>query len=83
MPARVRVLLFARLREICGTGEIELPFVEAATPAECFDRLVELHGGIAGVRESVMVAVNSQYAGWNDRLATGDEVAFIPPVSGG
>lgn len=83
MASAIRVLLFARLREICGASTVELSLDDAATPAECFDRLAARHRALASVRDRVMVAVNSEYAGWADRLSPGDEVAFIPPVSGG
>jgi len=45
--------------------------------------MVERHPALAPHREFVRVARNGSYAGWDDALADGDEVAFLPPVSGG
>ncbi len=75
---RVRVRLFAGLRERAGTrgSEIELP--DGSSVADVWGAL-DLGDEPAGL----LVAVNHRYAGRDDALADGDEVAFIPPVSGG
>ncbi len=75
---RVRVRLFAVLRERAGTGELELELPEPACVADALARLHELTDGVP-----VVVAVNQEYAESQDVLQPGDEVALIPPVSGG
>lgn len=79
----VEVLLFARLREVCGQRQMGIELAEGATVADCFVHLAERFPELNGLRESVVVAINEEYAAWTDRPADGDMVAFIPPVSGG
>jgi molybdopterin converting factor subunit 1 len=80
---RVRVCLFAWLREAVGQPEIELELAEGATPEDAWQRLAADHPALAGRRPSLAAAVNRSYAPFDTPLAPGDEVAFIPPVSGG
>ena len=74
----VQVRLFAVLRERAGAGEIELELPEGALVA---DALSELHNITDGIR--VVMAVNQEYAAPDLELNPGDELALIPPVSGG
>jgi MoaE-MoaD fusion protein len=71
----VRVRLFAGLRERAGWSERE---VEAATVADVWDLL-----GLGEEPEGLLYAVNQEYADRSTALSDGDEVAVIPPVSGG
>jgi MoaE-MoaD fusion protein len=77
---RVVVRLFAGLRERAGTGEQQVELAEGATAADVWaslaDRLGERPDGL-------VLAVNRRYAAEDTPLADGDEVALIPPVSGG
>jgi molybdopterin synthase catalytic subunit/molybdopterin converting factor small subunit len=75
---RVTVRLFAGLRERAGTGTRELELGDGATAGDVWAALElgERPGGLA-------VAVNRRYVGEAEPLADGDEVALIPPVSGG
>ena len=75
---RVVVKLFAGLRERAGTGERALELPDGARAADVWARL-ELGDEPAGL----LYAVNRAYAGTDHALADGDEVALIPPVSGG
>ncbi len=79
----IEVFLFARLREVCGQQQMGIELAEGATVADCFVHLAERFPELNGLRESVVVAINEEYAAWTDRPADGDTVAFIPPVSGG
>lgn len=81
---KVRIKLFAMLRERAGTGGGLLRDVpDGATVKELWDRVRREHAGLSGVELKLLYAVNSEYVGLEHRLADGDEVAFIPPVSGG
>jgi molybdopterin synthase sulfur carrier subunit len=80
---RVTVRLFARLREIVGTPEVERDLPEDATLGLVWDRLAAEFPGLEPYRASVSGAVNAEYARMQARVADGDEVAFLPPVSGG
>jgi len=79
----VRIRLFAVQREIAGTREVALELADGATVADAWTGLVALHPGLAPGRDSVRFAVNAAYAEPDTALADGDEVAMIPPVSGG
>jgi molybdopterin synthase catalytic subunit len=80
----VRIRLFAILRERAGRESIEIDLAEGATVAEALAAL----SGLAPLAEAlerlpVQMAVNRSYAAPNTRLAAGDELALIPPISGG
>jgi MoaE-MoaD fusion protein len=74
----VRVRLFAMLRERAGTSELELELPDDARVADALACVGELADGIA-----LVMAVNREYAEPNAPLHAGDELALIPPVSGG
>ena len=80
---RVRVRLFAVQRELAGAREVPLDLADGATVADAWDGLVALHPALAPGRDSVRFARNGAYADAATTLAEGDEVAMIPPVSGG
>jgi molybdopterin synthase catalytic subunit len=75
---RVRVKLFAALRERAGGGERELELGEGSTLGDVWSRL-----DLGPEPEGLLYAVNREYAGPDRPLGDGDEVAVIPPVSGG
>ena len=80
----VRVRLFAILRERAGRDEVELELEDGATVAEAIAAVGELPGlGDVVGRLPVRMAVNRDYADEATTLAAGDELALIPPVSGG
>jgi molybdopterin synthase catalytic subunit len=78
----VRVVLFAKPRELVGRPQVELALDEGATPADAWGQLSNRYD-LGPLPRSFRCAVNSEYAGWNDPLKDGDELAVIPPVSGG
>jgi molybdopterin synthase catalytic subunit len=75
---KVRVRLFAGLREQAGTGERELDLPDGSRLADVWAPL-----GLGEEPEGLLYAVNKEYAPPERRLDDGDEVALIPPVSGG
>jgi molybdopterin synthase catalytic subunit/molybdopterin converting factor small subunit len=72
------VRLFAGLRERAGAGERELELPEGASVADVWASL-----GLGDEPQGLLYAVNREYAARERRLTDGDEVALIPPVSGG
>ncbi len=80
---RVHVRLFASLRETAGRAETELTLPAGATAEDAWRQLAEQHPALAERRPSLAASVNRRYASFETRLADGDEVVFIPPVSGG
>lgn len=81
-PMRVRVLYFAILKDVfgCEREELELP---VATVSELLEVLGGRGGAAGNVWGSIAVAVNQEYALVGRTLMDGDEVALLPPVSGG
>jgi MoaE-MoaD fusion protein len=83
MPIRVRVRLFAIQRELAGAREVALDLAPGATIEAAWAALVENHPVLAPGRPAVRFARNGEYADPETALADGDELAVIPPVSGG
>jgi len=79
----VRVRLFARQREIAGTREVPLELPAGATVGDAWAAVALLHPGLADGRPYVRFARNGAYTAAETGLEDGDEVACIPPVSGG
>jgi molybdopterin converting factor subunit 1 len=82
-PIRVRVRLFAIQRELAGTREVPLELDAGATVEDAWTAVAARFPGLGPGRASVRFARNGDYAEAATVLADGDEVAFIPPVSGG
>jgi molybdopterin converting factor subunit 1 len=80
---KVKVLFFGRLRDIVGRAEDDVEIGEDERPADLFARYGTRHPEAGRLRGSLVVAVNQEFAAWDARLRHGDEVAFLPPVSGG
>jgi molybdopterin converting factor subunit 1 len=83
MAMRVRVLFFGRLKEIAGVAEEDVEISEGARVEDLFERYARRFPKLAEFRPSIAASVNQEYAAWRAPLAVGDEVAFLPPVSGG
>lgn len=81
MKAKVR--LFARLSELAGTRETEVELGEGMSVAEAFRLLCQRYPRLADYDSRLMYAVNSEYVPAQHPLRGGDELALIPPVSGG
>ncbi len=80
---RVRVRLFARLRELAGARVIDLEIPARSTVEDAWTALAASTPAFAGLRVYVTFAVDGAYADATTRLADGSEIACIPPVSGG
>jgi molybdopterin converting factor subunit 1 len=80
---RVRVLFFGQLKEIVGVAQEELELSDGARVEDLFERYGRRFPKLVEFRASIAASVNQEYAGWRVSLAAGDEVAFLPPVSGG
>ena len=80
---RVRVRLFASLRDAAGVPEASLELPAGSTAENAWGCLVGDFPGLAPRRASLAAAVNRRYAPFDTALQDGDEVVFIPPVSGG
>ena len=79
----VRVRFFATYREITGLRETKVEVSEGATLAALLARVFEAYPKLAGLRGSMLLAVNQEFADPEAELRAGDEVALLPPISGG
>ena len=82
-PLRIRVRLFAMQREAAGTKELRLEVPLGSTVDDAWSAVVDTVPALAPGRASLRFAVNGSYADPATPLSDGDEVACIPPVSGG
>ena len=83
----VRVLYFAKAREAAGITEEEVHLAEelVTTTVQLIPHLIQLHPMLEGVFNSCVLALNQEYLSQGESvvLKHGDEVAVIPPLSGG
>jgi MoaE-MoaD fusion protein len=80
---RVRVLFFGQLKEIVGREEEYAEVSDGTRLEELFESYGRRYPRLAGFRQSVVASINESLADWTSALAMDDEVAFLPPVSGG
>ena len=80
---RVNVRLFARLRDLAGAGELVRDVPGPATVQTVWNALVAEMPALVEYEQTMSVAVNAEYARMAADVHEGDEVAFLPPVSGG
>jgi molybdopterin converting factor subunit 1 len=80
---RVRVLFFGQLKEIVGQEADEADVGAQASVEELFARYSSRFPRLADLRPSIAPSVNQELSAWQAPLSPGDEVAFLPPVSGG
>jgi molybdopterin synthase catalytic subunit len=80
---RATVRLFARLSELAGTRVAEVELGEGLTAGDAFRALCQRYPDLADFEDSLMFAVNAEYVQADHPLRDGDELAIIPPVSGG
>jgi len=80
-PRRLKVRYFALLREQAGRGSEALQTC-ARTPQELYEQL-QRERGLTLAPQFLRVAVNDEFGDWQQALADGDTVAFLPPVAGG
>jgi molybdopterin converting factor subunit 1 len=80
---RVKVRLFAKLRDIVGANEVDCEVPEPATIRDVWAQLVTRHPELQSYASSLSCASNEEYARMDTPIHDGDDVAFLPPVSGG
>jgi molybdopterin converting factor subunit 1 len=82
---KVKVLFFAASREAAGKSEESVELDDGATTKTLLEHLVHSYPGLSSVMQSCVFAVNQEYVPQSQALALqhNDEVAIIPPLSGG
>ena len=79
----VTIRLFARLRELAGAAELARQVPEGASAQDAWNTLVAEFPAMKDYGRSISCAVNEEYSRLSTPLHDGDDVAFLPPVSGG
>ena len=80
---RVKVLFFGRLKEVAGVAEEFVELTPGSRIEDLFTSFVAREPEFARYRSSVVASRNQEFAAWSTSLHSGDEIAFLPPVSGG
>jgi molybdopterin converting factor small subunit len=80
---RVKVLFFGRIRELCGLSEELTQITQGATLEEVFSSYALRFPKLSHFRPSLVASRNLEFAPWDTTIIEGDEIAFLPPVSGG
>jgi molybdopterin converting factor subunit 1 len=80
---RVTVRLFGRLHDLAGAVQLVREVSAGATVGDVWQELASEFPPMAAYGRSISAAVNADFSRMTTRLADGDEVAFLPPVSGG
>lgn len=80
---KVRVLFFASVRDLTGMDMLDVELTESATISELRSFLTTKFPAIGSMETKIAVALNEEYVLGDAKLKNGDEIALIPPVSGG
>jgi molybdopterin converting factor subunit 1 len=80
---RVKVLFFGRVRELVGASQEAIEVPAGATLSDLFGLYTARFPKLAEFRASLVASRNQEFAAWDTPLSAGDDVAFLPPVSGG
>jgi len=79
----IRLKLFAFFRQVLGAPELSYEIAEGATAGDLIDDILRKHPSLEGSRGHVVITVNKTAVKLTDKIHEGDEVAILPPVSGG
>jgi molybdopterin converting factor subunit 1 len=80
---RLNVLFFGRLKDAIGHGQESMEIPPDSRIEDLFAHCVDRYPALAAHRKAIAVSRNQEFAAWATPLHPGDEVAFLPPVSGG
>ena len=80
---KVKVLVFAHIKEIVGSGEITLELENGCKGDDVLGKLTELHPQLADHRKYLKLSMNGEYISNEEQVLDNSEIAIFPPVSGG
>lgn len=80
---KVKTRFFAAIKDIVGTSEVELELPPGTTAGALFRGYCQQHPALQRYADNTMISINLEFVPPDTCLNEGDEIAFIPPVSGG
>jgi MoaE-MoaD fusion protein len=80
---RVQILFFGLVKDVVGRSQESLEVAEGSSLESVFDNFAERYPKLKELRKSLVLARNQQFSSGAETLGDGDEIAFLPPVSGG
>jgi molybdopterin synthase sulfur carrier subunit len=82
-PIRLNVLFFGRLKDAVGHSQESIEIAPGSRIEDLFVQYLARYPKLAEHRRAIAVSRNLEFAAWSTPLQPGDEIAFLPPVSGG
>ena len=80
---RVNLLFFGLIKELLGRAQDSIEIADSSSIEDLFQQVAARNPELQKFRSSVVASRNQEFASWNTPIRAGDEVAFLPPVSGG